>query len=137
MKATLVYKTHFNAAYRTYNPYWSKAQNEEVFGENAEKTAFRGYNYDIEIHVCGQVDTTTGTVMASEELGRLVKEQVEKRYDHRNLYEDVEDFKNTVPTSTMLAYQIWQLLRPHIPSHLALKVILYESHQLGAIYEGE
>ncbi|MDW8288200.1 MAG: 6-carboxytetrahydropterin synthase, partial [Flammeovirgaceae bacterium] len=104
MKATLVYRTHFNAAYRTYNPNWSKEKNIHIFGTNAEKIAFKGHNYDIEIHLHGEVNPTTGTIMPIQELSQLIKENIEMRYDHRNLYDDVEDFRDTVPTPEMLAY---------------------------------
>jgi 6-pyruvoyltetrahydropterin/6-carboxytetrahydropterin synthase len=137
MKSTLIYKTHFNAAYRLYNPYWSVEQNEKIFGTSSlQKAAFHGHNYDLELHLHGDIQINTGSIMDKKELEKLVKEHIEKRYDHRNLYEDVTDFKDTVPTAEMIAFQIWKILRTLIAKHLTIKVIVQESTQIGASYEG-
>ncbi|GAB4343389.1 MAG: 6-carboxytetrahydropterin synthase [Flammeovirgaceae bacterium] len=137
MKATLIYKTHFNAAYRLYNPFWEVEKNKKIFGNSTpESAAFHGHNYDLEIHLHGEVEIDTGNVIDKKILASLVKEHIEKRYDHRNLYEDVADFKDTVPTAEMIAFQVWKILRPLIAQNISIKVIIQESSQIGGSFEG-
>lgn len=137
MKASLCHKSHFNAAYRHHNPHWSDAQNLEVFGNQEDTLIFEGHNYNLEIKVTGQVDPITGKVCDKHHLANLVKTHIEKRYDHQNLYLDTDDFKDTVPTVEMMACKIWEILRPLIDEKLELSVLVHESPQNYAEYEGE
>lgn len=137
MKATLCHKSHFNAAYRHHNPHWSEAQNLEVFGEQGETLIFEGHNYNLEIKLSGEINPRTGKVYDKHKLAHLVKTHIEKRYDHQNLYLDMDDFKDTVPTVEMISYRIWHILRPLIEENIALKVLIHESPQNYAEYEGD
>ena len=136
MKATLCHKSHFNAAFRHHNPNWSEAKNKGVFGDIEGEPIFEGHNYNLEIKLFGEIEPTTGQVFDKEKLAYLVKTQIEKRYDHQNLYLDIDDFKDTVPTVEMMAVKIWYILRPLINQQIELKVLVHESHQNYAIYEG-
>ena len=42
----LTRKEHFNAAHKLYNPRWSKAENENVFGLCANEN-WHGHNYEL------------------------------------------------------------------------------------------
>lgn len=132
----LIYKTHFNAAYKFQNPNWSEEQNREVFGEQSlSSPEFHGQNYQLEICLLGEVEPLSGSIFDKRKLRVLVKEKIEKRYDHRNLYLDMDDFADTVPTVERLAEKIWQLLRIEIPENLKLKVRIDE-REFAAVFEG-
>ncbi len=138
MEASICYKTHFNAAFRHYNPHWSKEKNLEIFGSSSlERPNFQGHNYNLEVFLKGAVDETSGNVYDRQRLAQMVKREIEERYDHKNLYEDVEDFKHTVPTPEMMAFRIWQILREQVDQDLELKVVVHQDHKHSAIYEGQ
>ncbi len=58
------------------------------------------------------------------DLDRILKEEVDRPLDHRNLNEEVEAFRTAVPTAENLASWIWRrvearLTREGWPCHLA------------------
>jgi 6-pyruvoyltetrahydropterin/6-carboxytetrahydropterin synthase len=52
---------------------------------------------------------------------------VEDRYDHRNLNEELEEFKTLIPSAENIALMIWKILRVKVPDTLGLHVRLYET----------
>ena len=52
-----------------------------------------------------------------------------KRFDHKNLNLDTEEFKNMNPTAENIVVVIYNLLRDQIDKELDLKVILYETER--------
>ncbi len=126
MKATICRKAYFNATHRLHNPNWSDEKNEAVFGVCNNKN-YHGHNYELTVKLRGEIDPETGMVYDFKKLKDLIKEHVEDRYDHKNLYEDVEDFADSMPSTENLAAKIWQVLRKHIEDHYEIEVILYET----------
>lgn len=135
MKVTVSRKAHFNAAHRLYNPNWSFEKNEEVFGK-CNNPNFHGHNYELIVSVKGTIDPETGYVIDMKELKDLIRENVEKPFDHRNLNLDTEEFKNLNPTAENIAVVIWNKLRPHLKDELELKIVLYETERNFVEFEG-
>ena len=137
MKVTVCRKAHFNAAYQMRNPHWTAEKNLAVFGqENATRPAFHGHNYNLTVKLTGPVNPDTGFVYDMKQLGQLIKSHVENKFDHRNLYLDMDDFKDTVPTPENLAIRIWHILREHIDAQYVLTVELHESNKNFVEYSG-
>ena len=67
----------------------------------------------------------------------IVEEHIVKRYDHKNLYLDMDDFKNLNPTAENIAVTIWNILREKIDRKFALKVVLYETERNFVEYSGD
>ncbi|HAA11439.1 MAG TPA: 6-pyruvoyl tetrahydrobiopterin synthase [Cytophagales bacterium] len=128
MKVAVFRKAHFNAAHRLHNPAWSDDRNQETFGK-CNLPHYHGHNYDLIVQVIGDIDPETGYVMDMKVLKDLIKEQVEDRFDHKNLNLDTDEFKTLNPTAENIAVVIWNLLRPHLPKHLELKIRLYETER--------
>ncbi|PRX53160.1 6-pyruvoyl trahydropterin synthase family protein [Flagellimonas meridianipacifica] len=128
-------KAHFNAAHRLYNPDWSFEKNEAVFGK-CNNPRYHGHNYDLIVSVEGEINPITGYVMDMKVLKDLIKEHVEDQFDHKNLNEDVSDFKNLNPTAENIAVVIWNKLRPHIEHSKNLEVVLYETPRNFVTYSG-
>lgn len=128
-------KASFNAAHRLYNPNWSFEKNDEVFGK-CNNPRYHGHNYDLIVSVEGDIDPITGYVMDMKVLKDLIKEHVENQFDHKNLNEDVPDFKNLNPTAENIVVVIWNKLRPHIDKNKNLEVILYETPRNFVTYSG-
>ena len=57
-------------------------------------------------------------------------------FDHKNLNEQVPEFKNLNPTAENIAVVIWDKLRPHISSDKQLEVTLYETPRNYVEYSG-
>ncbi|MGB0790763.1 MAG: 6-carboxytetrahydropterin synthase [Flavobacteriaceae bacterium] len=133
MKVTVSRKAHFNAAHRLHNPSWSDEKNREVFGK-CNSPHFHGHNFELEVRVRGEVDPNTGFVIDLGELGRIIKEQVERRFDHKNLNVDCPEFKNLLPSTEHLAKVIYDVLKPIIGDDRELHITLFETAKNGVEY---
>jgi 6-pyruvoyltetrahydropterin/6-carboxytetrahydropterin synthase len=126
MRIAVFRKAHFNAAHRLHNPAWSEEKNKAVFGlcNNAN---YHGHNYDLEVKVSGEVDPETGYLIDLKILKDLIREEVELRFDHKNLNLDTEEFKTLNPTAENICYVIWQILRKGLDDKYDVSVRLYET----------
>ena len=129
MPKVAVYRVeHFNAAHRLHVPGWSDAINTKVFGK-CNNPNYHGHNYQLIVKVTGEPDEKTGYVMDMKVLSDIIKEEVLKRFDHRNLNLDTQEFKNLNPTAENIAITIYNLLRLRIEPALELKITLYETER--------
>lgn len=133
MSLTVYRKTHFNAAHRLYRKDWDDEKNFEVFGKCSNPN-FHGHNYELEVGVSGPVDPETGFVLNLKELARILKEEVENPFDHKNLNIEVPEFKDLNPTVENIAVVIWKKLRKRIDSKYRITVKLYETPRNFAVY---
>lgn len=99
-------KIHFNAGRSLWRPDWTAERNRDVYGD--EGPHGYGHNYELEVAVAGTTDPSTGMVVNLTELDRVLKEEVDRPLDHRNLNHDVPDFATTPPTAENLAVWIWE-----------------------------
>lgn len=118
-------RTTFNAAHRLLNTSWSDEKNEAVFGK-CNLPNYHGHNYVLETWVEGPIDPDTGYVIDLGVLKKIIKEEVEEPFDHRNLNLDVPEFKNLNPTAENIAMVIYNKLQPRL-SEFKLTVRLYET----------
>ncbi len=121
-------KEHFNAAHRLFNPAWSDDKNFSVFGKCSNPN-YHGHNYDLVIKVTGIPDPETGYLIDLKKLSDLVKENVLRRFDHRNLNLDVPEFKSLNPSAENIAVVIYNILREKLEPTLDLQVRLYETER--------
>jgi 6-pyruvoyltetrahydropterin/6-carboxytetrahydropterin synthase len=135
MTVTVSRKAHFNAAHRLFRSDWDDAKNEEVFGK-CNNPFYHGHNYDLIVHVTGEIDKKTGYVMDMKVLKYIIKAEIEDAFDHKNLNEQVPEFKDLIPTAENIAVVIWEKLRPHISSDKKLEVTLYETPRNYVVYKG-
>ncbi|MEZ4883229.1 MAG: 6-carboxytetrahydropterin synthase [Chitinophagales bacterium] len=126
MKVSVFRKAHFNAAHRLHNPNWSEEKNKAVFGL-CNNPNYHGHNYELQVKVIGEIDPETGYVIDMKILKDIIKEEVEDRFDHKNLNLDTEDFKNLNPTAENIVVVIWNRIRARLPKNLDLAVRLYET----------
>ena len=127
-KVSVFRKEHFNAAHRLHNPDWSDEQNEAVFGK-CNNPNWHGHNYEVYVKLTGDVDPKTGYVYDMKKLSDLIKELVLKRFDHKNLNLDTEEFKHLNPSAENIAIVIYDLLRDRIEQEYELKITLYETER--------
>jgi 6-pyruvoyltetrahydropterin/6-carboxytetrahydropterin synthase len=136
MKVTVSRKAHFNAAHRLYNNEWSDARNAAVFGKCANPN-YHGHNYELIVSVKGAVHPETGFVMDMKVLKDLIRDEIEEQFDHKNLNEEVTEFKTLNPTAENISVVIWDKLRPKIEAQLDLTITLYETPRNFVTYSGE
>jgi 6-pyruvoyltetrahydropterin/6-carboxytetrahydropterin synthase len=128
MKVKVSRKEHFNAAHRLYNPEWPDEKNERIFGKCSNPN-YHGHNYEVIVTLTGEPDRETGYVYDMKVLSDLIKENVLRKFDHKNLNLDTDYFKNLNPTAENIAVVIWRILRQKIDANLELKITLYETER--------
>jgi len=135
MKVAVFRKEHFNAAHRLNNPEWSEDKNREVFGKCANAN-YHGHNYELVVKLVGPIDPETGYVFDMKELSALIKESVLKKFDHKNLNLDTDEFKDINPSAENIAVVIWNILRNQIEEKFELTVRVYETERNFVEYDG-
>jgi 6-pyruvoyltetrahydropterin/6-carboxytetrahydropterin synthase len=135
MKVTVSRKAHFNAAHRLYNNAWSDARNTEVFGKCANPN-FHGHNYELIVSVTGEIHPETGFVMDMKVLKQIIHDEIEEKFDHKNLNEEVAEFATLNPTAENISVIIWNKIRTKIDKNLDLSITLYETPRNFVTYNG-
>ena len=135
MRVKVSRQAHFNAAHRLYRADWSFDKNQEVFGL-CNNPNYHGHNYELIVSVTGEIDPITGYVMDMKVLKDLIKSEVEKAFDHKNLNLEVPEFKEMNPTAENIAVVIYHKLRPHIEADKDIEVVLYETPRNFVTYSG-
>ncbi len=135
MRITAYRKAHFNAAHRLHRPDWDDQRNEEVFGK-CSNPHYHGHNYDLEVGVTGTVDPETGYLIDLKILKDIIKEEVEDHMDHKNLNEQVPEFKELNPTAENIAYVIYERIKAKLDARYELEVKLYETERNFVVYNG-
>ena len=126
MRISIFRKAHFNAAHRLHNASWSDEKNEEVFGL-CNNVNYHGHNYELIVRVTGEVDQESGYLMDLKILSDLIKEHVEKVFDHKNLNLDIPYFKDVIPSTENFCHLIHTILDKQIGPDKDVQVTLYET----------
>lgn len=135
MRVTVSRKAHFNAAHRLYRKDWSDEQNQRVFGK-CNNPNFHGHNYELIVSVTGNINPETGYVIDIKDLADIIFEEVENKFDHKNLNLDVPEFENLNPTAENIVVVIWNKIRKRISSENDLEVTLYETPRNFVTFKG-
>jgi len=136
MIVTVNRKAHFNAAHRLFRPEWSDEKNLAVFGK-CSNPLYHGHNYDLVVSVTGEIDPITGFVIDMKVLKDMIHTEIEDAFDHKNINEEVPEFKTLNPTSENIVVVIWNKLRSKIDNKNKLSVTLYETPRNFVSYSGE
>jgi 6-pyruvoyltetrahydropterin/6-carboxytetrahydropterin synthase len=128
MKVSVFRKEHFNAAHRLYRKDWDDKRNEEVFGL-CSNPFYHGHNYNLEVKVSGEVDPATGYVIDLKIVKDIIREEVLEKFDHKNLNEDTEEFKELNPTAENIAVVIYDKIRVKLDPRFDVQVRLYETER--------
>ena len=135
MSLTVYRKAHFNAAHRLFKKEWSDEKNLEVFGK-CSNPLYHGHNYELEVGVTGEIDPETGFLIDLKILKDLIYTEVEVPFDHKNLNEEVPEFKNLNPTVENIAMVIYDKLRSKLDGKYAISIKLYETPRNYVVYTG-
>ena len=133
MRISICRWAHFNAAHRLHNDEWSDEKNKAVYGK-CNNPNYHGHNYELEVTLTGEVDPVTGYIFDLKELKNIIRDNVEDRYDHKNLNLDCPEFENKNPTTELLAIEIYNILRSKIDDALDIRIRLWETPRNSVVY---
>jgi 6-pyruvoyltetrahydropterin/6-carboxytetrahydropterin synthase len=125
----------FAASHRLHTEAFSEEENARVFGKCANPFG-HGHNYMLEISVSGEVDPATGMIANLADLDSFVQREVIEVFDHRSLNEDVEVFRDVVPTTENLCIEIFRRLK-RFPKATLERVRVQETTNNSFEYAGE
>lgn len=126
----------FSASHRLHNPNISDKENIEIFGK-CNNLHGHGHNYVLEVTVCGNVDKKTGYLIDLKVLKDLININVISKLDHKHLNTDVDFLIGKIPTTEILAIEIWNQLEDKIPIGKLYSVKLRETENNFIEYKGE
>lgn len=132
-KVAVIRKAHFNSAHKLWNEAWSKEKNKEVFGLCANEH-YHGHNYILEVKVTGEIDPQTGYVIDLKIIKDIIREEVEERFDHKNLNLDTKEFAQLNPTAENIIVVIYGLIRAKLDPKYDLKIRLWETENNSVEY---
>ncbi|MEQ8359284.1 MAG: 6-carboxytetrahydropterin synthase [Cytophagales bacterium] len=135
MKVAIYRKERFNAAHRLYNPDWSDEMNDRIFGK-CNNPNYHGHNYTLIVKLRGEIDPKTGYVYDMKKLSDIIKENIIRKFDHKNLNLDTEEFGNLNPTAENIAVVSYNILREIIEPEFELSIRLYETEKNFVEYPG-
>ena len=126
----------FSAAHRLHNPKYDDDWNRRTY-DKCDNRNGHGHNYVMQVSVKGAIDPETGMVIDLKRLKEIMRERVIDRVDHRNLNEDVDFLRGTIPTAENLARSFWKQLAPAIEQGILHEIVLQETEKNSVVYRGE
>jgi 6-pyruvoyltetrahydropterin/6-carboxytetrahydropterin synthase len=100
----------FAASHRLHSAQLGDEQNRRIYGK-CNNPYGHGHNYSIEVSARGPADLTTGLAAPIPVLDALVKREVLAPFDHCDLNVDTDAFRDSVPTTENLAFEIGRRLK--------------------------
>ena len=110
IKVELGRRYRFAASHRLHSRRLSEEENARVYGK-CNNPHGHGHNYVVEISVSGNVDSATGMIANLVHLDEFVRREILEDFDHRSLNEEVEAFREKVPTTENLCIEIYRRMK--------------------------
>jgi 6-pyruvoyltetrahydropterin/6-carboxytetrahydropterin synthase len=110
LKIELGRRYRFAASHRLHSRQLSETENARMYGK-CNNPHGHGHNYVVEIGVSGDIDPATGMIANLADLDSFVHREVLEAFDHRSLNDDVEAFRDRVPTTENLCIEIFRRLQ--------------------------
>ncbi|MBZ0184194.1 MAG: 6-carboxytetrahydropterin synthase [Melioribacteraceae bacterium] len=126
----------FSSAHRLHNEELSDEENFEIFGK-CNSANGHGHNYVLEVVVAGNIDSKTGYVIDLKRLKNIIKDNIIKKVDHKNLNYDVDFLEGINPTTENVIVAFWKELENKIPNGKLYSLKLYETENNYVEYKGE
>ena len=99
-------RERFSSAHKLNNPDWTDEKNLATFGKCSNPN-WHGHNYDMWVTLAGEVNPETGFVVDLSLVSKILKANVIKKIDHKNLNMDVDFLKGVLTSTENLAIAIW------------------------------
>lgn len=135
LKLELGRRYKFAASHRLHSTKLSDEENCRVYGK-CNNPYGHGHNYVVEVSVSGAVNPATGMIVNLTDLDGYVEREVLTAFDHKSLNEEVQVFREKVPTTENLCIEIYQRLK-HFPLAKLERVRVEETSNNAFEYAGE
>jgi 6-pyruvoyltetrahydropterin/6-carboxytetrahydropterin synthase len=135
VKVELGRRYRFAASHRLHSDRLSDAENMRVYGK-CNNPHGHGHNYVVEIAVSGAIDPATGMIANLSDLDGFVESEVLEAFDHRSLNDEVEAFRESVPTTENLCIEIFRRLKA-FPKAKLERVRVEETNNNSFEYTGD
>lgn len=135
LRVELGRRYRFAASHRLHSGKLSEEENWRVYGK-CNNPYGHGHNYVVEVSVSGTVDAATGMIVNLADLDGFVEREVIEAFDHKSLNEDVEAFRERVPTTEYVCMEIYQRLK-QFPLAKLERVRVEETSNNAFEYAGE
>jgi 6-pyruvoyltetrahydropterin/6-carboxytetrahydropterin synthase len=109
----LTRRERFSAAHRLFNKSWSDEKNFETYGACSNPN-WHGHNYILWVTIKGEINQEIGYVCDLKLLGKIIRENVIQKLDHKNINLEVDFMKDKKVSTENLAIGIWEQIEPHI-----------------------
>jgi len=128
-------REHFSSSHKLINKSLSHDENEDLFGKCF---SLHGHNYYLEVTIEGTVNPESGYVMDLKILKEILFSRIISKVDHKFL-NDVEMFKNIIPTTENIAVVFWNILKDLLYSdnYRLYSIKIYETEKNFVIYKGD
>ena len=135
MKAYLTRRYLFSASHRLHSDEMSAAENAATYGK-CNNPYGHGHNYVVEVAFSGPVDPATGMIANLADLDVFVERTVIEPFGYKYLNEEVDEFRERVPTAENICIEIFNRVR-EFPYAKLERVLLEETSKNTFEYMGE
>jgi 6-pyruvoyltetrahydropterin/6-carboxytetrahydropterin synthase len=125
----------FCASHRLHNPAMSDEENRRTYGK-CNNPSGHGHNYQVKVTLVG-TPGANGILVDVPAMERIVSDNVIEKLDHKNLNEQVPEFKNVIPSVENIAKTIYRILKPtlSIADAKLASVTVWETSKTWCEYE--
>jgi 6-pyruvoyltetrahydropterin/6-carboxytetrahydropterin synthase len=109
LRLSLTRRYKFSASHRLHSAKFSMEENQRLYGKCSNPHG-HGHNYALEVTITGPVDPATGMIANLGDLDPFVGREVLEAFDHKNLNQEVPEFQTSVPTTEVVACEIYRRL---------------------------
>ena len=135
MKLHLTRRYAFCASHRLHSAQFSEEENQRVYGK-CNNPYGHGHNYVVEVAVSGPTDPATGMIANLGDLDAFVAREVIEPFDHKYLNEEIDAFRERVPTTENICVEIFKRLSA-FPKAKLERVLVEETGRNSFEYLGE
>ena len=125
----------FSASHRLHSAGLTDEENQRLYGK-CNNPFGHGHNYVVEVAVSGPVDEGTGMIANLSDLDAFVESEVIEPFDHKYLNEEIDEFREKVPTTENICIEIFNRLR-RFPRARLVRVRVEETGLNSFEYAGE
>ncbi len=104
----------FSAAHRLHSARFSLAENARIYGRCNNPNG-HGHTYRLEVTIRGPVSLATGRIADGERLDEVVRREVVRRFDRKNLDTLIAPEDGPTSTTEVLAAVLWRILAAALP----------------------
>ncbi|MCF7957126.1 MAG: 6-carboxytetrahydropterin synthase [Phycisphaerae bacterium] len=132
----VTFKYELAASHQLWNDKWNAPRNYQEFGKCANP-AGHGHNYFLEVTLRGEPEPTTGQIIGLDAVDEVVEEFIIKKFDHKNLNEDIDEFSQLNPTVENMSKLFWETLSGKFGPVKLARIKVWETQKTFAEYVGE